>query len=252
MNFDNMELAIASIVAVGALGTAAYGVVEAFGKALVFGRLGLPYVGFNCVQALTTQFETALKFVHGDRFLLILSQQYRDGRAAGQAPDTIRQAVRLALPMMPENEAVAVVQGVWGMDAADSAALVTALQTDQEASDPKAAPMISLAQRFSLALDNRVASAFSQAEERYQSYVRVAAGATAILLALVFNAGAKGGCVWVAGKIACAQPENGWPWLVALVIGAAATPLAPIAKDLASSLSDALRAWRQVGVQPKV
>lgn len=83
---DTIQTAIASIIAVGALGTAAYGVVEAFGKALVVGRWGLPFVGYPCVRAVATQFREALTFVHGPQFDLILAQQYRNGRSSGQAP----------------------------------------------------------------------------------------------------------------------------------------------------------------------
>ena len=45
MEWDWEKLATA-ILAVGALGTAAFGIVEAFGKAVVFGRRGLPFVGY--------------------------------------------------------------------------------------------------------------------------------------------------------------------------------------------------------------
>ncbi len=204
------------------------------------GRWGLPFVGYPCVRAVATQFREALTFVHGPQFDLILAQQYRNGRSSGQAPDTIRQAVRLALPLMPADAAAQVVNSVWGMGEESSRKLVAALQAEKSGAE---APVgedeaVTLAQRFALALDNRVSAAFSLAEERYQAVAKLSAGIAAVVLAVVFNAGMEAN-------------GDGYPLFLALIIGAAAVPLAPIAKDLASALTDALKAWKQVGVAPK-
>jgi hypothetical protein len=240
MDLGHVEKAIAALLAVGALGTAAFGVVEAFGKALVFGDRGLPYVGFRYVKRLMADFEPALRFVYGDDFRRILTQQYRNGRGAGSAPETIRQGVRLALPLMDATEAMRVVSRTWGM-AEKTETLVAALQAEKTgalgAAEAEAAA--TLAGRFAMALDSRVSAAFALAEERYQAIARLAAGFAAVALALVFNLGARGS---VTGPV-----EGGYPWLIALIIGAAAVPLAPIAKDLTGALTEALRAWKQVG-----
>jgi hypothetical protein len=234
--------AAGAVLAVGALGTAAFGVVEAFGKALVIGRWGLPFVGFTCAKVVIRQFHDALAFVHGDNYEKILAQQYRDGRANGRAPETIRQAVRLALPLMDRDRAVAIVDAVWGMGPIRSGELVDALQAEKTPGTRVAAKHSDaaalLAGRFALALDARVAGAFTIAEERYQALARLWAGAAAIALSLLFNLGMKDGY---------RDGEGGYPWLVALIIGLAAVPLAPVAKDLSSALTEALRAWKAVG-----
>jgi hypothetical protein len=247
MDIGEWEQAIAAIIAVGALGTAAFGVVEALGKALVIRRFGLPYVGFKCVLAVIEEFKDALYFTYGKHYELILAQQYRNDRSSGSAPETIRQGVRLALPMMDGAQGKALVTRVWGLGDDKSAALVDALQAEKSGplSAAEADAAATLAARFALALDSRIASAFTLAEERYQATARLWAGLAAIGLSLLFNMGLRSAPTGASGT------EQGYPWLVALLIGAAAVPLAPVAKDLSSALSDALKAWRQVGAPPK-
>lgn len=239
LDLSQIEKAVAAILAVGALGTAAFGVVEAFFKAFVVNGWGLPYAGFDRVKVLVDDYAEALRLTYGDRFREIVQQQYRDGRAKGLAPDTLRQGVRLALPMMEEAAAVALIERAWGLGAETSGRLARALRAEQtgRAAPADAENAAVLAGRFSLAVDARIAAAFSLAEERYQAWARLWAGAAAVALSLAFNFAAKGG--WTG--------DGGYPWLIALIIGLAAVPLAPIAKDLSSALSDSLRAWRQVG-----
>ena len=235
----NWEWVAGAVVAVGALGTAAFGLVEAFGKALVLGRVGLPFVGYGCVRVVIKLYAPALKFTYGDAYERILIQEYRDGRGKGRAPETIRQGVRLALPLMEAAEARAIVQGAWGMEAQAAEDLVDALQAEArtgKALTAKAAKDAALlAGRFGLALDSRIAAAFTLAEEKYQAAARLWAGIAAIVLALAFN--------WSLSTTA----SGGYPYWIAVLIGAAAVPLAPVAKDISSALTDALKAWRQVG-----
>ncbi|MDP3660463.1 hypothetical protein [Phenylobacterium sp.] len=239
MDISQIEKALAAIIAVGALGTAAFGVVEAFGKALVVKGVGLPYAGFGYVKALVADYGPALRMTYGEHYKEIVQRQYRDGRAKGQAPDSLRQGVRLALPLMEEGAATALIGHAWGLGDDKSAALARALISEQSGAitPTESETAAVLAGRFALAVDARIVAAFSLAEERYQAFARCAAGLVAIALSLFFNYAAKGGFVG----------RDGYPWMIALIIGLAAVPLAPIAKDLSSALSDSLRAWRQVG-----
>lgn len=102
-----------------------------------------------------------------------------------------------------------------------------------------------MAGRFGVALDSRIGAAFTLAEERYQATARWLAGASALILSVLFNLGMRG--VTCEG-LACSVGETGgYAWITALLIGATAVPLAPVAKDLSSALTEALRAWKQVG-----
>ncbi|MEO6339783.1 MAG: hypothetical protein ABIO39_07095 [Caulobacteraceae bacterium] len=250
------ENVLGAIAAVGALGVAAYGVVEAFGKALVWpsgksgNAIGLPYSGFRTIRALAIDLGSALRLAYGDDYLQILAQQYRDGRGKGRAPETIKQGVRLALPFMSVDEAKTLIDKVWGLgtrngsalapgglDPADALALALVDEktarfagvADAAVANEAAA---TLAGRFSLALDTRIDAAFTIAEQRYQAFARIAAGLMAIALALGFNG-------WASASMQL-------PWGVALLIGLVAVPLAPVANDLVSSLSSAARAWQSI------
>ncbi len=259
------------IAAIGALGIASFGIVDAVGKALFvfdiplprFGpqrakaprtddgappgsepeepprraAIGLPYVGFGKVRRLARQLAPALIVSYGDEYDRILRQQYRAGRSQGEAPETIRQGVRLGLPFLAPQAAQDVIAAVWGLPKDQTAALAEALTAEKRGGAEETAPMPeavaaaqALAARFATALDTRVDAAFELAEEIYQARARLWAAVVAIGLSLGYHAATAGG----DGK------ADGW--LLALVVGLAAVPLAPVAKDLSSSLSDALNA----------
>src|SRR5690606_15557241 len=152
-------------------------------------------------------YHAALGLTYGAAAGDILLQQYRDGRAKGQAPDTLRQGVRLALPLMDEAEAQALIAGAWGLGPQPSAALARALRAEQAGeiapADAEAAAV--LAGRFALAVDARISAAFSLAEERYQAQARLWAGVSAVVLSLAFNFAAKGGL----------SGAGGYPWMIA-------------------------------------
>ena len=231
----------ALITAIGALGVASFGVVESLGKALAIGfpgrspRLGLPYAGFHIVARMTRPLQPALECAYGKDFLQIIAQQYRADRSRGRAPDTIREGVKLGLPFLGVERATEVIASVWDMDLRHAESLARALQTDATTSPPPASPTEPdgaqlLAGRFATALDQRVDAAFSLAEEQYEAYAKIWAGVTAIVLALVFNLSI--------------QPR--FSWLTAALIGLVAVPLAPVAKDLSTSLQNALTAFKSI------
>lgn len=260
------------IAAIGALGVASFGIVDAVGKALfVFdmpvpwapvenGRrrrasLGLPYVGFDKVRRLAHQVAPALRISYGEEYDRILRQQYRAGRGQGEAPDTIRQGVRLGLPFLSPAQATKVIDAVWGLPEAQAEALAEALTAEKRAAAAPAAEEAdsvskaqadaqALAARFATALDTRVQAAFDLAEEVYQARARLWAAAIAILLSLAYHA-------TTAGDLRASFVAGLQGWMIALLIGLAAVPLAPMAKDLASSLSDALGALGKLRAKPQ-
>lgn len=270
------ETILALISAAGAFGIAAYGVVEALGKALAWRGgfwddwlkvpqkrrqpFGLPFVGFKSVQALALKLAPALRRTYGDDYLDILLQQYREARGKGAAPATLKQGVLLALPFMPKNEVQHIISQVWGLDGAGSgvdsspyaARLAGALVDEKSADAPEATPQDeALASRFAVALEVRVQAAFAVAEERYGAILRVWAGATAIAMAVTFNFITGNS---IQGLLQASLPDMRMlnePWagpLTAAMFGAVAVPLAPVANDLVSALSQAMKAWRDASV----
>jgi hypothetical protein len=233
------------IAAVGALGVAAFGAVEAIGKTLFVFPLpgtrhmaGLPYVGFGKVRALTVKVGPALKAAYGADYEKTLLQQYRAGRGKGQGPETIRQGVRLGLPFLGQEAAAKVIADIWGMPHASAVLLAAALiqspaqpppadakaPTDEALKEAQA-----LAARFATALDTRVQAAFDSAEEVYETRAQFWAAIVALGLSLGYEA---------------IQPgvKTLETWVLPVIVGLVAVPLAPAAKDLSSSLSDALGA----------
>ncbi len=249
----------AAVAAVGSLGVAAFGVVEALGKAFAFTfslgkerRLihwGLPYVGLGTVNRMTRPLRAALRCAYGDGYAEIIAQQYRADRSDGSAPDTIRQGVRLGLPFLGVEKAAELIAEVWHMDHRFSLGLAQALQADTEATPSGggvAAGAASkgsidqhqaLAGRFATALDARIKAAFQIADEQYEATAKALSGVTAVGLALLFNWGLTAG-----GK----PPLS---WVEAIGVGLVAVPLAPVAKDLSTSLQNALTAFKSISTK---
>lgn len=237
------------VSAVGALGLAAFGTTEALGKAFAFSFpggakegafYGLPYTGLRTVRKMVEPLRPALSRAYGTGYMEIIAQQYRADRSSGRAPDTIRQGVRLGLPFLDLTAAAALISAVWDMEPRHAESLALALQAEPLQSpippvggvspSAEADQMQALAGRFSTALDTRVNAAFALAEERYEARAKLIAGATAVVLSYGFNAGL----------------HTGLHWQVVGLIGLVAVPLAPVAKDLSSSLQDALTAFKSI------
>jgi len=246
----------ALVTAVGALGFAAFGVVEALGKAVTFTytlhgeararaprsmrviRVGLPYVGFRAIRQMTHPFDPALECAFGENFMELIAQQYRSDRSTGRAPDMVREGVKLGLPFLPVETASRVIQATWKMDAKYANELAQALQSDNGAAAGATPPPDELhahllAGRFATALDERVNAAFLLAEAQYEAYAKMFAGLAAVVLALAFNLG-------------LGQPLS---WLDAFLVGVVAVPLAPVAKDLSTSLQNAMTAFKSIPVK---
>jgi hypothetical protein len=216
--------------------------VEAVGKAFAWRGYGLPYAGFGAVRHAIRYLEPALKVAYGDDYMEIVAYQYRAGRSTGPAPDTIRQGVRLGLPFMLVADAATLIDSVWDLDQGATAkpnatALAQALQAVPPATPTALASGVdpqALAGRFATALDTRVQAAFAVAEDHYEALAKLIAGLVAIGLAVGFDRGL------------------GWPVPVpvALIIGAVAVPLAPVVKDVSTSLQNALTTFKSITGKP--
>ncbi|HEY4028999.1 MAG TPA: hypothetical protein VGM25_01530 [Caulobacteraceae bacterium] len=231
----------AAVTAVGAFGVAAFGLVESVGKAFAFNGFGLPYAGFGAVKKAIRHLGPALKVAYGDDYMEIISHQYRAGRSTGQAPDTIRQGVRLGLPFMSMEAATAVIDSVWDIDApgapkTNATALAAALQAVPPVPPPPSGGVEpqALAGRFATALDARVQAAFEVGEEHYEALAKLIAGMAAVGLAVGFDLG-------------LGVPV---PLPVALIIGIVAVPLAPVAKDVSSAMQNTLTAFKSITGKP--
>lgn len=204
------------VLAVGALGTASFGIVEG----LKWTFVGLS--GFRQIpKLLGGPVMKALQIAYGPEYLSLLRAQYRANRTSGELPKSIRQGARVGLT--PETAAELANQ-IGVVNEADLKAVASTLQKGKDLTDAQR----SVLGRYELALDTRIDAALALANDKYIGYIRVLASAISIGIALG---------VW--------RTTEGIELLEALIVGVAAVPIAPIAKDLASAIQSAAKAMPQ-------
>jgi hypothetical protein len=222
MEFDLVQM----ILAAGALGTAAFGIVDGL-KATAIGAAGFP-----ALTAMLGPLKTALAKAYGDEYLELLKAQYRDRRGTGPLSRTVRQGVRLGLTK--DNAAqLATFLGEGIVDRSSLAGIAEKIATGVKLTDSERG----LLGRFELAVDTRIEAAVALAEEKYKLTTQWWASGTAVALALI--------AAWALGT----QKPDFLVWekvlfIKGMIVGLVAVPLAPIAKDVASALQSATKALK--------
>lgn len=204
------------VLAVGALGTAAYGLVDV-SKAL-WG--GVSNAGFGHVLRALEPYRDALDLSSGGQWRSLLRAHWLNGRSKDDQKAIARALVRL------------------GISTATAPALAAAARLDQDAFAKIAAKLadgralveadLNVLGRFDAVLDCEMDAGFERADQQYRSSARGLAAVVAVSLALV--------AVLMTGGLTLDRVA------LALVVGILAVPLAPIAKDLASALNAAVSA----------
>ena len=208
---------VAAIAALGALGTAAFGLVDAT-KAF---EGGISNIGFSLLLRALAPFAPALQRAVGDyRWQDIVRAHWVNGRARADQKAIVKSLIRLGL-------APDIARGMAAAGHVDPAALEAAsgrLLTGQPLSELD----VNVLGRFDASVEAHIDAAFDLADERYRSVSRFVAGVIAIVLGMF--------AAWLLG-----QPAG-----AGFLAGVLAVPMAPIAKDLASSLTSAARAVKSV------
>jgi hypothetical protein len=210
-----------AIIAVGALGTAAFGLVDA-SKAM-WG--GISNVGWGPVKASLKPFDIALKDANSDWAATIYAN-WINGVAKDDQKMAAKSLVRLGLS--PANAAALAPAGRVDPER------LTQVMTAVDAGQPLAPADVALLARFDAAIDAALDAGFELGDQRYRSAARLLAGAIAVILSIV--------AVLVVPSLAAGVPYGGIP--LAIFVGLIAVPVAPIAKDLASGLSTAASAFK--------
>lgn len=237
-------------LAVGALGAAAYGVVDGlklvpwidlagfeklFSRAVARGRawVGHSPVGLDALMP-------ALTAAYGQDAMALLKAQYRAGRGSGELPRTLRQGVRIGFGLLPAGDIAGIAERLGiapavAALAAEAVVLSRSLRPPALGELPPAAPTgpgeeqrAALA-RLENAIDARIDAALQLAERQYVTQTKVLA--MLVALAIAFGVGLSLG----VAPIVC------------FMVGIAAVPLAPVAKDLATALNAAVQAFRGRG-----
>lgn len=208
------------VLATGALGTAAFGVVEGL---KVFAFIG--EAGFKSIPRILGPLQRTLVVAYGEDQEKLLRAQFRGNQS--ELARILRQGVRAGLTEQNAPELAKTLGSVHGD------ALVAAITRINGGGEPTAEDR-NVIGRFELAADARIDAALALAQSRYAGSARFAAGVISVLLAIA------------AGLVLSATHEvESWSLLRSVLVGIAAVPLAPIAKDVASGLQAASQALRR-------
>jgi hypothetical protein len=204
------------VLAAGALGTAAFGIVEGLKRWRFLGEAGFAVI----IRVLGPIVDT-LKAAYGPDVETLLRAQYRGSQ--DEFARILRQGARIGLT---RDNAAAVAATLAIVDAGLLQQAAAAVDAGQELP----ANLRNVLGRYELAVDARIDAALTLAQAHYAAAARIGASMVAIVIALT------------VGFFYTTEPrERG----LALLVGLAAVPLAPIAKDVVSALKatvDALRA----------
>jgi hypothetical protein len=206
----------ALFLAVGALGTAACGLVDAT-KAFAG---GVSNCGLRGLQTTVGRFAVALDVALGkDEWRRVVRSHWINGRPRGEQKAIVKSLIRLGLN--PDNA-----KALAGPAHVDPKALESAA-TKLWAAQPLETPDFEALGRLDASVDAQLDAAFDLADQSYRNVSRLVAGVFSVALALLAVPLVK---------------DASWQW--AFLVGLLAVPLAPIAKDLASSLQSAAAALR--------
>jgi hypothetical protein len=202
------------LAALSALAFAAFGLLDA---TKVF-RGGIARVGLGVLRSALTPFAPVLDAAVGkDKWWHIVSANWINGVAKVTQKAATVALVKLGLhPGTAASLAAAThVDAKVLQSAAESLAQGVELSEQQ----------MNVLGRMNAVLETLLDAAYEEAEQRFRSWSRVAAGVIAIGVSALINA-----------------LMNIAPWPIALLVGVLAVPVAPLAKDLTSALSAAMRA----------
>jgi hypothetical protein len=238
------------VVAIGALGTAAFGLVDSF-KVLPYG--GISHAGFKFVRAAIIKLTPEVKSLEGtelgrEAILRTLESQWINGVDKSNQISIAKSLIKLRLT--PDTApALAAATGVKadiltqvakkiqeGISAAPAPPGSLSGQQDENLLSPRE---LDIYGRFDLLLNTLLDQAYQRADQRYRNVARASAIPVAVVLAVV-GAALVFGITWEnfgtngnLGKLG-----------IAVLTGLISTPIAPIAKDIASALSTAAQAFQ--------
>lgn len=212
------------IAAVGGLGTAAVGLVDA---TKAFGG-GVSNRGWATLAAGLRLYGPAFRQSIGEGWEEVFKSGWLNGRSRADQLVMARNFIRLGLSEATAEE----IARVSVVDPARLKAVARKITSGLELTPAE----FELVGRMDAGVEARLGAAYDRAEQRYRNTARVAAGAVAVLLALAGWALVLGADLNYLG--------------LALLAGATAVPVAPLVKDLVSSLSASAQAMKALKTIP--
>lgn len=216
------------IVAIGALGTAAFGLVDSF-KALPGG--GISRCGFKHIRKAIEKLTPPVAALENtelsrEAILTTLLSQWINGVDKSNQISIAKSLIKLRL-LLETAPALAAATGVNGDILKQVAAKIQS--GDSAGFTPQETDIYG---RFDLLLNTLLDQAYQHADQRYRNIARASAIPVAVVLAVA------GACLMFNGHPA-AQTLT-----FAVMAGLISTPIAPIAKDIASAISTAAQVFQ--------
>jgi hypothetical protein len=217
------------LAAAGGLGTAAFGLVDA---TKAFGN-GVSNSGFKFIRRAVDKFigGTAGSQVFGRKDIMAtLKANWINGAAKADQKATSKSLIRLCLT--PENaEKLAKNTGI---DPVKFKECVTTIRTGAKLSEEH----LNLLGEFDAIVSAVLDEGYERADQKYRNASKVVAAGFAVVLAIF-----AGGIIFSSNApFHIGDYLTSRDFLVAILVGIVATPLAPIAKDLSTTLSAAIKA----------
>lgn len=207
------------ITAIGGLGTAAFGLVDA---TKVFGG-GMNHMGFGRIRTAVLPLTPGAapgNALPQQKILDTLKANWMNGTDLTSQKAIAKSLIKLN--MSPVNAAA--LAAATGVDPTT----LTAVATNMSAGIPLTSGQSDVYARFDLIVTALLDEAYQRSDQIYRNWTRACAAAIAIVLAVV------------GGK------SVGISTLQAVLVGLLATPLAPIAKDISSALATAVNTMQLV------
>jgi hypothetical protein len=214
------------ITAIGGLGTAAFGLVEA---TKVFGG-GVNHIGFKGIRtAVTPLIPASANALPPRKIIATLEANWFNGTDLGSQKAIAKSLIKLNLNAA-NAPAVAAATGV-------DPAVLTAVATSIAAGTSLTPPQSDVYARFDLIVTALLDEAYQRSDQQFRNGTKAWAMVFSILLAL-------------SGALVLHTAGSQLTWAQdigeAVLVGILATPLAPIAKDLSTALATAVNTLQLV------
>ena len=212
-----------AITAIGALGTAAFGLVDA-SKLLPW---LVPSSGFAFIRKLVKQLAPESSAIPKGSALTVaaITDSLRANWINGMTLADQKTVAKTLFKLRLNAETAPELASITGVDKGRLTSVATKLANGE----PMTQPEMDTYGRFDVLLTTSIDRGYQKADQRYRTTAKFAASIVAILLA-------------EAAAYFLKMQNVG----VAFIVGLIATPLAPIAKDLATSLNTAAKAMQSV------
>jgi hypothetical protein len=209
------------VTAIGGLGTAAFGLVDA-SKAL-WGSVN--HIGFSAIKATVRSLTPGnpSNALSQDKIMATLKANWFNGTALASQKSIAKSLIKLNLSAT-NAPALASATGV------DSETL-TAVATSIGAGTTLTAPQADVYARFDLIVTALLDETYQRSDNLYRNWTRAIAAVVAVVLAII------------GGQTLSPGPGIVLP---SVIVGLLATPLAPIAKDVSTALATAVNTMQLI------